>query len=262
MTRDTNGRKKIYRNGELDSVESESVPQKFEHCQIGWTTPSGGTAGWLAEFRVWNRVRTPEEIRAEFDRSYEGEASDGLVFHRCGADWGKLRNGARVEKTQDFPTLLTAAASRALAEKFSKFRGVAERDGDVAKGKTLFNAVCQTCHSVGGQGAQIGPVLDGAGALGVETLLRNILAPSAQMEPGYRLFRIALKDGEVVDGRLISEDNTGYVLRRANTADLRVEKSSVQRAWFTKSSVMPEGLLEGMKPEDVPDLFAYLKTLK
>lgn len=262
VTRDAAGRFRIYINGELDTAESKLAPQKFEHCQIGWTTPGGGTAGWLSEFRVWNRARTPEEIRAEFDRSYEGEAADGLAFRRSGADWGRLRDGARVEGTQDFPALFTAAESRALAEKFAKFRALAESSGDATRGKAVFTTACFACHTVQGQGGQIGPVLDGAGAMGVESLLRNLLTPNAQMEPGYRVFRIELKDGEVLDGKLIAEDGDAFVLRRQNTADLRVERSNVRRSWFTKMSMMPEGLLEAMKPEEVSDLFAYLKTLK
>ena len=262
VTRDATGKFRIYQNGELDTAESKVAPQKFEHCQIAWTTPGNGTAGWLNEYRVWNRVRTPEEIRAEFDRSYEGDKADGLVHYFSGTQWGKLHNGARVEKTQDFPALMTAAQSQALAERFSKFHALADKPGDLAKGKALFAAVCQVCHSVGGQGGQIGPVLTGAGALGVEALLRNILTPNAAMEPGYRVFRIELKDGDVLDGRLMSEDKDAFILRRQSTADLRVKRSDVLRSSYTKASMMPEGLLEAVKPEDVSDLFAYLKTLK
>ena len=262
VTRDAAGKFRIYQNGELDNDESKTAPQKFEHCQIGWTLPSAGTAGWLSEFRVWNRVRTPEELRAEFDRSYESEKADGLVQYYSGTQWGKLRNGARVEKTQDFPALMTAVQSQELASKFSKFRLLADQPGDAAKGKVLFTSVCQVCHAVGAQGGQIGPVLSGAGAMGVESLLRNIITPNAQMEPGYRVFRIELKDGDVLDGRLMSEDKDAFILRRQGTSDLRVERASVLRSHFPKTSMMPEGLLEALKPEDVSDLFAYLKTLK
>jgi hypothetical protein len=52
------------------------------------------------------------------------------------------------------------------------------------------------------------------------------------------------------------------VLRRQNAEDLRVPQADVRRARFTKMSMMPEGLLEAMKPADVTDLFAYLRTLK
>jgi hypothetical protein len=36
----------------------------------------------------------------------------------------------------------------------------------------------------------------------------------------------------------------------------------VQRADFTPQSLMPEGLLDSMAPNDIQDLFAYLKSLK
>ncbi len=262
VTRDAAGLFRIYRNGELDTAESKAAPQKFEHCRIGWTTPGKGTAGWLSEFRVWNRVRTPEEIRAEFDRSYEGEAPPGLVHHFAGTNWGKLQGGARVQKTQDFPALLTAAQSQALAEKFSKFHALAEKSGDLTKGKALFTTVCAVCHSVGGQGAQVGPVLNGAGALGVEALLRNLLTPNIAMEPGYRVFRVELKEGDVLDGILVSQDSEAIILRRPSVSDARIAQRDVRKAGFTKTSMMPEGLLDPLKPEEVSDLFAYLKTLK
>ena len=40
-------------------------------------------------------------------------------------------------------------------------------------------------------------MLNGAGASGVETLLRNVLTPNAAMEAGYRAFRVETRDGEV-----------------------------------------------------------------
>jgi len=262
VTRDAGGKFRIYLNGELDTAESKAAPQKFEHGRIGWTTPGKGTAGWLSEFRVWNRSRTPGEIRREFDRSYAGETAPGLVRYFSGGQWGKLQAGARVEKTQDFPVLLTGAESQALSEKFSRFHAFVDKPGDVAKGRGLFTTICQGCHSVGGQGGQIGPVLNGAGALGVEALLRNILTPNAAMEPGYRVFRIEVKEGEVLDGLLVSEDKNAIVLRRQNSEDVRVLRRDVLRSGYTKMSMMPEGLLDALPPDDVSNLFAYLQTLK
>jgi putative membrane-bound dehydrogenase-like protein len=264
VTRDAQGKFRIYINGELDTSESKPAPQKFENLRIGWTAPAKGTAGWLSEYRVWNRARSADEIRADFDRSFEGEAKPaGLAHYFPGAGpWGKLHSGAKVVKTSDFPPLLTPAESKELAAKFQKFHTLAEGAGDKAKGQALFTAICQSCHSVGGQGGQIGPVLNGAGALGVEALLRNILTPNAAMEPGYRVFRVELKDGDVLDGIRVSEDKDAIVLRRQNMEDTRIPQSNVKRAAFTKMSVMPEGLLDALAPEDVSHLFAYLKTLK
>ena len=83
---------------------------------------------------------------------------------------------------------MTAAQSQSLAEKLAGLRALANQPGDIEKGKVLCATICQVCHTVGGQGGQIGPVLNGAGALGIESLLRNVLTPSAQN--GARLPRV------------------------------------------------------------------------
>jgi len=82
------------------------------------------------------------------------------------------------------------------------------------------------------------------------------------MEAGYRQFRVETKAGEVLEGLFVSQDDNAIVLRQLNTEDQRVPRSNIKRAGFTRLSIMPEGLLEGLKPGDVSDLFAYLKTLK
>jgi putative heme-binding domain-containing protein len=224
---------------------------------------AGQGHGWLAEYRVWNRLRTPEEIRADFDRIFEGDTKPaGLIHYFSAANWGRLHGTAKVEQSSDFPPLLTAVEARAQAEKFARFRLLAGNSGDAAHGKALFTTTCMVCHSVAGQGAQIGPVLNGAGASGVEALLRNILTPNAAMEAGYRMFRVELIDGDVLDGLLVSQEKDAILLRHPNSEDQRIPQNQVRRAHFTKRSIMPEGLLEALKPEEVTDLFAYLKTLK
>jgi putative heme-binding domain-containing protein len=263
VTRDAAGKFRIYMNGELDAAESKTVTNAFANCRIGWTAPPQGTAGWLAEFRLWNAARTADEIRSSFDQSFEGaEKPMGLAHLFTGTNWGRLQAGARVTKTSEFPALLNPAEAKELAQKFSRFRSLAERNGNVAQGRALFASLCMSCHSVGGEGGQVGPVLNGAGASGVETLLRSVLTPNAAMEAGYRIFRVELKDGDVLDGVLVSQDKDAIVLRRPNVEDTRIAQKDVRRADFINRSMMPEGLLEGLLEKDVVDVLAYLKTLK
>jgi hypothetical protein len=51
-------------------------------------------------------------------------------------------------------------------------------------------------------------------------------------------------------------------LRQPNTADQRIAKSDIEHAGFTSVSVMPSGLLEALKPQQVSDLFTYLRSLR
>ncbi|HEY6168360.1 MAG TPA: c-type cytochrome, partial [Verrucomicrobiae bacterium] len=204
-----------------------------------------------------------KDIRENFDRTFQGEAKPAALAHLfSGANWGKLSGAARTEPVEDLPTLLTGAEATVQAEKFAKFRALAEKRGSPEQGKEIFTSVCLTCHQQAGKGGQIAPALDGVGVTGVEALLRNILTPSAAMEGGYRKYRVETNDGELVEGLFVSEDATSIVLRQPNVPDQRIPRANVKRAAFLTISMMPEGLLEGMKPEQVSDLFAYLKSLR
>jgi putative heme-binding domain-containing protein len=264
FTRDEEGRFRLYLNGELD-VTSRSIEKRdFEHLKVGYSIAAGGTAGELAEFRVWNVCRSPDEIRGAANVAIESRAggTHALLYRGAGESWGKLHGNARVERTADLPPLETEEAAKALEAKFAHFRALANQAGDLARGQQLFAASCGVCHTVKGQGGKLGPVLDGAGSNGVEALLRNILTPNAAMEAGYRRFRVETRDGDVLDGLFISQDANAFVLRQPNAEDLRIPRGNVKRAAFTRLSVMPDGLLEGLAPENVSDLFAYLKTLR
>jgi putative heme-binding domain-containing protein len=89
-----------------------------------------------------------------------------------------------------------------------------------------------------------------------------VLSPNAAMEAGYRMFRVELKDGDVLDGLLVLQDKDAIVLRRPNAADERIPMNNVRRADYTRRSMMPEGLLEALPERDAADLLAYLQTLK
>jgi putative heme-binding domain-containing protein len=273
VTRDSTGTFRIFINGVLDATSSSRSTNVFVNLDVGRTNPqNGGTAGWMTEFRVWNIARTAEQILADFDRSYaEGSGIEvggrnprapGLMKLFTGENWPSFHGEVRVQKVMDTPPLLTESEARAQAEKFAKFRALAEKTGNHSRGQALFATACLDCHAVGGQGGQVGPVLSGAGASGTEALLRNVLTPNAAMEAGYRIFRVELKDGDVLDGILVSQDAKAIVLRRPNTEDTRIALEEVRRADFINRSMMPEGLLDPLKPEEVADLFAYLKTLK
>lgn len=291
FTRDGEGVFRLYLNGELDATSTAKEPRKFEQLIIGRSNVAGGTAGEFAEFRIWNVCRTPDEIRATANLAFgterglpvrSGATTDSvsakfssgtgesraaariaaLLYHGVGASWGRLHGNARIEKTPDLPPVMTEAEADALESKFAGFRGLASQSGDLARGQQVFATTCGICHSVRGQGGKIGPVLDGAGANGVEALLRNILAPNAAMEAGYRRFRVETRDGEVQEGLLVSQDENTIVLRQINSEDLRIARADVKRAGFTKVSMMPEGLIEPLPPAQVSDLFAYLKTLR
>jgi putative membrane-bound dehydrogenase-like protein len=264
LTRDAQGELRLYGNGELESVGRVPVTKDFLGCNVAWTVPKRGTQGALAEYRVWNVVRTPKEIRDNFTRTFAGdERPAAMVFYNAGGDasWGKLHKGAKVARTTDVPPLVTKAQYEAFTRKQEHFMELGRKGGNVAQGKALA-AMCQTCHTINGQGGQIGPNLSGAGAMGLEGVVRNIMDPNAAMEAAYRVFRLELISGEVMDGFFLSEDAKAYVIRQPGGEEIRVPKANVRAARYLRRSLMPEGLLDALSDQQVADLLAYLMTLK
>ena len=265
LTRDATGVFRVYLNGELDATGTKTDTRDYNGLDLGRTSPSaGGTAGWIAEFRVWNEARSASEIRASFDRTHATDPARpaGLARVFAGVEWGVLHGTARIEYVTDAPVLLTPAEAAAQEEKFNRFRALANARGNAEHGRTLFTATCLACHQQGGKGGQIGPALDGVGLTGVEALLRNLLTPSAAMESAYRTYRVVTADGTVHEGFLAEERSDAVVLRVPGSPDRVVPRGTVREANYLRRSLMPEGLLEALPPEHVSDLFAHLKSLR
>ena len=268
VTRDAGGNFQLYLNGEPDAAGTKVDLSSYQGVKIARSTAARSTKGQFAEYRIWNTCRNANGIRAAFDRtglvaSAAGEAAEAnLVFYRpLNSAWDQLQAGAQMKRSMDFPTLVTPDAAKALDAKFDHYRALAEKPGDPAKGK-LLGVVCTACHLVGNQGGQIGPNLSSAGAMGTESLLRNLLTPNAAMEPGYRIFRAELTDGSLREGFLAAQDEAAIVMRLPGTEDERIPHDKIRRSGFTKRSLMPEGLEMSFTPEQWTDLFAWLKSLK
>ena len=262
FTRDAEGWLRIYLNGEFDNASVMKVPSKFEHLAVGRSNPSGGTAGEFAEYRIWRVCRTADEIRANANLILDAQAGGvDLIYLGSGANWGQFNGKAHIDRTSDLPPVVTMAEAKGLESKFAQIRALANQPGDLARGKQVFANTCGICHTIKGEGGKIGPVLDGAGANGVEALLRNILTPNAAMEAGYRRFRVETTGGDVVEGLLAAQDADSVTLRQPNTEDQKFLRTQLKRAGFQKTSIMPEGLMDGLQPAQISDLFVFLKTL-
>ncbi len=262
VTRDAQGKFQIFIDGELDQADGKPAPQKFENVRVG-STNQLGARGTFNEFRIWNRVRTPQEIRDNFDRSIDDKAkTDGLVFHGTGDKWPKLHGKAHTIKTSNLPPLQTPDEAKTLDAKFAKYRELAQKPGgDPTKGKTVAS-ICMGCHLIQGQGGNLAPNISGAGTMGLEALLRNIITPNAAMEAGYRIFRVELTNGDIVDSFFVNEDKDAFVVRQPGLPDKRISKSDVRSTKYIRRSLMPEGILDALPPDMVTDLFSYLMSLK
>src|SRR5262249_28281121 len=129
---------------------------------------------------------------------------------------------------------------------------------DAKLGAAIFKTNCANCHQLGGEGAKVGPQLDGIGVRGLDRLLEDILDPSRNVDQAMRTTVLNLKDGKTVSGLLLREEGEIMVLADNQGKDVRVAKSDVDDRRTSLLSPMPANLAETIKEEEFYHLMAYL----
>jgi putative heme-binding domain-containing protein len=136
---------------------------------------------------------------------------------------------------------------------------------DFAKGKAMFSAAqCFKCHRVKLEGGSTGPDLTGAGSrFNNRNLLESLIEPSKVVSDQYEKHVFQLTDGRVVEGRIINL-NQDKLMVLTNMFDpdsiVPITRSEVEASQVSKTSMMPENLLDTLTEEEILDLAAYLKA--
>ena len=125
-------------------------------------------------------------------------------------------------------------------------------------GAQVFKQTCAVCHLIGGQGMTIGPQLDGAGNRGAERLIEDILDPSRNVDPAFRVTLFTLKNGEVESGLIRREEGETVVVADGTGKEHSIPKSQITERRQSALSLMPENLADTIKSEDFNHLIAYL----
>jgi putative membrane-bound dehydrogenase-like protein len=131
--------------------------------------------------------------------------------------------------------------------------------GDVAHGKEVFTKNCAVCHAIEGQGGKVGPDLTGIGARPRGDLLVEVLDPNRSVEGTYRQWLAQTRSGDVIAGRLLSENALAVELIDATGKTHQLERKDMRRLQASDLSVMPEGF-EQIPAQDLKDLLEFLGT--
>jgi len=132
--------------------------------------------------------------------------------------------------------------------------------GDPYEGRRLFTMSCGVCHQLFGLGGHIGPDLTPYKRDDLDTMLLNIVNPNAEIREGYETYLITTKDGRTLSGFLADKDTRVVVLRGIDGVSQTLPLDQIQEMKSAGLSLMPEGLLNSLKDQQVRDLFAYLRS--
>jgi putative membrane-bound dehydrogenase-like protein len=166
---------------------------------------------------------------------------DGIVKKH----WGSIREGTPEER---------------LAEMRRINNDLRAATGDPRVGKALFEKHCGTCHRLFGEGNQVGPELTHANRKNLDELLATIVNPSAVIRKEYLSYVVQTLDGRVLTGLIVEQSPSSITLLSAKNERTTVPRDQVESISESATSLMPDDLLNPLKPQELRDLFGYLQS--
>ena len=128
---------------------------------------------------------------------------------------------------------------------------------DPGRGRLVFNRTCHQCHRLFDSGGDVGPDLTGSDRANPDYILENVLDPSAAVAREYTLTNVATTDGRLVSGIIREQNDRSMTIQTANER-IVLPREDIEEIKPSTVSMMPEGQLERLTPQEIRDLFAYL----
>jgi putative heme-binding domain-containing protein len=161
--------------------------------------------------------------------------------------WGNIQPGTPEEKLADM-------------RRFSN--DLRAGSGDQARGKALFTKHCATCHKLRGEGTTLGPDLTNTVTGDLVSLLANVVDPSAVVRRDFLSYVVVTKTGVVQTGLMAEQDAASVTLVDSKNQRTRISRDQIDELTESATSLMPEKLLEQLTPQELRDLFAFLREGK
>jgi putative membrane-bound dehydrogenase-like protein len=157
--------------------------------------------------------------------------------------WGTIREGRNPQRermVEDMKKLLRGSK------------------GDPKRGRVVFSNLCGQCHKIHGEGQDVGPDITSNGRASFEQLVSNVFDPSLVIGAAYQATTVETTKGRVLTGLLV-EDNARRVVLKMQGGKLEtVPRDDIDSVTVSAVSLMPEGIENQLKRDEIIDLFAFL----
>jgi putative heme-binding domain-containing protein len=136
------------------------------------------------------------------------------------------------------------------------------KTGDPKNGEAIFfnkELKCANCHTIGDKGVSLGPDLSAIGKDRTRAeLLDSILFPSAKVDPKFASYLVKTHDGRSFTGLLVKRDEKQAVLKDAENKEIVLAADNVEAIQPSRLSLMPDGQVSGLTPQEAADLVEFL----
>src|SRR5262249_21969585 len=140
------------------------------------------------------------------------------------------------------------------------YQSVLSLKGDPSRGLQIFTKTCASCHQLGRVGHPVGPDLASVGDKSPQALLTAVLDPNRSVEARYINYMAITKNGLNVTGVLASETGNSITLLGPDGKQQIILRTDLEELVSSKKSVMPEGLEKDLQPQELADLFAFIRS--
>jgi quinoprotein glucose dehydrogenase len=160
-------------------------------------------------------------------------------------------------------TLTAREAAETAAGPLAPYQACLE-GGDAKAGRKVFYDFeatrCTRCHTLGGQGGNAGPVLDGIGKKQAkEYLLAALITPSANIAEGFGAMTIELNNGDQILG-VVTKDQDGEVTVVGGSGEpMKAKWSDIKKRTPNGTSAMPP-MGGPLSKRQIRDVLAFLTS--
>jgi len=233
----------------LAATGSSNVPTVLAQAWSGFSPTTRQTAlnSWLSR-EPW-----------AFDLVQRLDRSEMPVSSLDAAGRSRLLNhdSDRIRKMAD--QLMSLETSGARNQVVKEYGAALALGGTSEKGGEVYMQTCIACHKIGAEGSEIGPNMISVMDWAPEKLLKAILDPSADIQPGYNSYSCSLKNGELIYGLLVSETGSSMTLKLLDGSLKTVLRNQIASLQSMDQSLMPEGLEAAITHQNMADLIAFLR---
>jgi putative heme-binding domain-containing protein len=137
-------------------------------------------------------------------------------------------------------------------------RTLRDMPGDPVAGREVFRKTCAQCHTIFGEGGNVGPDLTANGRASFEQLISNVFDPSLAIAPAYQVTTVVTLDGRNLTGLVTEDGPQRVVLKLPGEGVETIPRGNIKYVHLSKLSMMPEGLESMLDRKELADLFAFL----
>jgi putative heme-binding domain-containing protein len=132
---------------------------------------------------------------------------------------------------------------------------------DAVRGAAEFAKYCAACHRFRDTGGNIGPSLDGIASRSTQRIVEDILDPSRNIDPAFRLTTVTLKNGETKSG-MNQREEAGRILLAdpATGQDTVIARTDMAEIAPSPVSPMPSSFETVLAEQEFFDLLEFLRS--